>query len=444
MTQRLFGTDGVRGVAGRWPLTAGFVEKMGRVAGRVLDGSGRGRRLVFMVRDTRASGPALSRALAKGLVKAGYTVRDGGVLPTPAVAALLPRLRARAGVVISASHNPSEFNGIKFFGPDGTKLSDDLERAIEAGLAGDGSLPTARGGRLAPHRAAAGDYLSFLKSTWPRGASLRGLTVALDGANGSTSFVAGTLLRSLGATVLPFFTRPDGRNINRGCGAVHPERLAAALRRHKAHVGVAFDGDGDRAIFVDEAGRVRDGDAVLLVAARHWKLSGRLKKNLAVVTVMANLGLRRALDALGIDTVETSVGDKYVWRAMAETGAVLGGEQSGHTIFADYLPTGDGLLTALQTLGVMAATGRPLSALSALSVRYPQVILNVKVREKKPLESLNGFMDKVKEIQRRYGPTGRVLVRYSGTEPLLRIMIEGTDADVINRDARLLASHVKV
>lgn len=442
---KLFGTDGIRGVAGEYPLTPDFVARLGRVAGHVLGKhSGARKRVVMVVRDTRASGASLQRSLTQGLAAAGMGVADGGVLPTPAVAALVPRKKFAAGAVISASHNPAEFNGIKFFGPEGTKLSEALEQAVEAGLLAEAEPPASKKKGKAEKFASAGrDYLAFLRSTWPKGLSLKGFKIAVDCANGATGPVAASLFRSLGATVIVQSARPNGLNINKGCGALHPEALARVVKREGAHLGAAFDGDGDRAIFVDEEGVVRDGDYVLLAAGRHLKERGRLKKNLVVVTVMANLGLRRALASLGIDLLETAVGDKYVWQGLEKTGAVLGGEQSGHIIFREFLPSGDGLLTALQMLAVLKESGRPLSALSSLVVRYPQVLVNVKMKERTPLEDVGAYQAALKKVQAELGTAGRVLVRYSGTEPLLRIMVEGPDMPSIQAHAEALAAAVR-
>lgn len=443
MADRLFGTDGIRGIAGRWPLVPDFVRRIGLGAGRVLSRGRRGRSgSILVIRDTRRSGPWIQKALADGLGRAGFRVLDGGVLPTPAAAALVPRYGFAAGAVISASHNPAAFNGIKFFGPKGTKLPDGTERAMEREILSAGRVPAGRGGS-GPFIRARRDYLDFLRSAWPKGLDLRGFSLALDCANGATSFLAAPLFRSLGARVYVLSARPDGLNINRNCGALHPEALSREVLRRRASLGVAFDGDGDRAMFVDEEGRVKNGDAVLLAAARHLKARGRLRNNTVAVTVMANLGLYRALEALDIRALETAVGDRWVWEGMVKSGAVLGGEQSGHIIFREFLPTGDGLLTALQVLAVVRSAGRPFSALTSLVTTYPQVLKNVEVREKKPLEKLPGFQRVSREVGEALGKTGRVLVRYSGTEPLLRIMVEGPDLKTIQAHADALAKAVR-
>lgn len=441
---KLFGTDGVRGLAGKGPLAPAFVRRLGWATATVLARREPARpKTLFVVRDTRASGPALTRALAEGLGAAGYSVLDGGVLPTPAVAALLPSLPAAAGAVISASHNPAPYNGVKLFGPGGQKCEEGWESDIESLALSNQPMPSPRA-RIRPLADAGARYRRFLLSTWPGKASLKDVPVVLDCAHGATSVVAPQVFRALGARVTVVSASPNGKNINRGCGALHPENLAAVVRRTGARFGVAFDGDGDRAIFVDEAGHPRDGDAVLLAAARHLKAQGRLKKNTVVVTVMSNLGLLRALDALGFQSEMTAVGDKYVWQGMRKTGAVLGGEPSGHVIFRDFLSTGDGLLTALQVAALLVETGRGFSALTSLAVHYPQVLLNVTVKERRPFDKIPGFNAALDKVNRALGETGRTLVRYSGTEPLLRVMVEGPDRNVIQAHAETLARAAQV
>ncbi|HRY29625.1 MAG TPA: phosphoglucosamine mutase [Elusimicrobiota bacterium] len=444
--RKLFGTDGIRGVAGTWPLTPEFVRRLGVVAAKKMRGLS-GKPACLVVRDTRRSGPGLQKALTRGLSAGGLRVYDGGVLPTPAVSALVPRHGFCAGAVLSASHNPAEFNGIKFFGPSGTKLPDALELAMERELPVSpgrmGAVSVPAGSAASSFIRAEDEYLGFLRSAWPLKSDLSGLRLVMDGANGATHRVAGRLFRSLGAEVSALAVSPNGWNINRDCGTLHPQRLAREVLRRRAHVGVAFDGDGDRAMFVDERGRVCDGDAVLLVTSRALKARGRLKKNLVAITVMSNLGLKRAFSALDIDIVETPVGDRYVWQALRDTGAVLGGEPSGHVIFREFLPTGDGLLTALQVLAVLRSSGSPLSALTSLFVRYPQVLVNVKVREKRPLESVRPFWGDVQTVKKSLGEDGRIFVRYSGTEPLLRIMMEGPSQDRIRGYADSLVASAR-
>jgi phosphoglucosamine mutase len=439
---RLFGTDGVRGVAGRWPLTPDFVERLGFFAGEAFAATDK-RKAVLVVRDTRASGASLQAALARGLRRAGLEVADGGVLPTASVAVLAPRYGFAGGAVISASHNPAAFNGIKFFDATGRKLKEEAEDAVEAGARSTRDLPAPRGGAAPLEGARASkDFLDFLKGTIP-GLDLAGFPMVVDAANGAASAVGPALFRSLGARVTVINAAPDGKNINRKCGALHPEALARAVRRERAALGIAFDGDADRAIFVDESGAVRDGESALLVCARHMKLRGRLKNDVVVSTVMSNLGFKRAVESLGLRYEETPVGDKYVADALVRSGGVLGGEPSGHVIFREFLGTGDGLLTALQVLRVLRETGRPFSALAALAVKLPQILLNVTVKERKPLEAMNGFSAALKKAEALLAGQGRVFVRYSGTEPLLRIMVEGPDRATVDSLARGLAVEAK-
>jgi phosphoglucosamine mutase len=436
---RLFGTDGVRGVAGEWPLTPAFVERLGFFAGEAFAETDR-KKAVLIVRDTRASGEELQRALAAGFRRAGLAVADGGVLPTAAVAILAPKYGFAGGAVLSASHNPAEFNGVKLFNAAGRKLDEALEDRVESGARSDRALPAAGPVAPAPEGAKAGaDYIDFLKDSVP-GLSLTGLSLVVDCANGAASVVGPALLRSLGAKVAALSASPDGKNINEKCGALHPEALAREVKRSGAALGVAFDGDADRAIFVDETGAVRDGETALLTAARRLKAAGRLKNNLVVSTVMANLGFKRAMDALGIKMEETPVGDKHVAEALERTGGVLGGEPSGHVIFREFLGTGDGLLTALQVLAALRESGRTLSALAALAVKLPQVTLNVPVRERIPLEKMAGFSPALEKARKTLGDAGRVFVRYSGTEPLLRVMVEGPDQAGVESLAKGLAA----
>ncbi len=451
--KRLFGTDGIRGVAGEWPLVSGFVRRLGQFAGQALGRHVNGQRSILVVRDTRQSGPSLQEALSQGLHEAGFDVIDGGVLPTPSVPALIQSRSLTAGAVISASHNPAQFNGIKFFNGTGTKLKEEMEIEIERKVLQDDkdsqvkSLQKKNGHsrtRFAKvDKSVSSEYVKFLLRTWPQNMNLHGFRLVLDCANGAASFIAKSLFSALGADVFILSAKPNGRNINLGCGALHTEKLAEEVKRRKAHLGVAFDGDCDRAIFVDEQGRKQDGDSVLLLAARFLKAQGCLTKNTVVVTIMTNLGLIRALDALDIQTVQTPVGDKYVWEALEKTGAVLGGESSGHIIFRDYLSTGDGFLTALQVLRILRASNSPFSSLASLAVHYPQILVNVPMREKKPVSAITGFDQKRKEIEGVLGKAGRVLIRHSGTEPLLRIMVEGPDSAQVREYADTLAEIVK-
>ncbi len=453
----LFGTDGIRGRAGRGALAPRAVARIAQAVGQLLrkdpailsskaprgfeklraDGPGRGR--VLIGRDTRASGPSIERALAAGFAAAGVGVVRAGVLSTPGVAALTRAWGCALGAVISASHNPAHDNGIKFFSPQGLKMPDGAEEAIELLLV-DGELPTRRGAPAPLTRKPLDDYLDILA---PFGPSLKGLTLAVDCAHGASSATARPLLERLGARVIVVNASPDGRNINAGCGALHPEKIARVVRREKADLGVAFDGDADRAIFVDETGEVRDGDHVLAVCGTHLDERRRLPRRTVVSTVMANFGLGRALAARGIRLLRARVGDRYVAEEMLRAGAVLGGEQSGHMLFFDASPAGDGLLTTLRVLGVMAERGEPLSRLSRILVKYPQTLLNVPVTRKPPLEEAGGVPKAVASAEKVLGADGRILVRYSGTEPLCRVMVEGPRAGMVRRLARAVADAVR-
>ena len=424
---RLFGTDGVRGTAGRYPLDRDTVARLGAALVRVLAPPD-GRPLRILVgRDTRESGPAIERALARGAGAAGASLTSAGVIPTPAVSFLTASVGFDAGVVISASHNPFEDNGIKIFSSRGEKLADETERAIEA-LVADCEWPTPDLAAPAPASSdLSGAYLAHLRSAMRDAPRLGRLRLAIDSANGATWAVGPRLFRDLDFDVTVMNAEPDGRNINRACGSTHPGPLAAVVVGGGHRLGVAFDGDGDRAIFVDRAGRVVDGDAVLLMCARELKAAGRLPGDLVVATVMSNLGLELALRDAGIRLARCPVGDKYVREEMVSRGASLGGEQSGHIIFSEYLSTGDGLLTALQVVGVMMRTGRELADLASELVTCPQVLVNVRVKEKRALEETPEVREAMACVEQRLGEEGRLLVRYSGTEPLLRIMIEGRD-----------------
>ncbi len=435
---RLFGTDGVRGVYGR-ELTDELAFALGRALVTVLARSG-DRRAIVIGRDTRASGEPLERALAAGIRAAGADVILAGVVPTPAVAFLTVDLGAGAGAVISASHNPPEDNGIKFFGPFGYKLSDELEAEIEAEV--ERGAPAAVGGEGTVREApgALERYVGHLMGAAE--ARLDGMRVVVDCANGAASAVAPEVLRRLGAEVYPIFDAPDGRNINVGCGALHPEVVANAVRTAGADAGVAHDGDADRALFADAQGRVIDGDQVLAACALAMKQEGRLPRDLVVTTVMANLGLRRAMEAAGIEVVQTRVGDRYVLEEMLARGAALGGEQSGHVVFAEHATTGDGILTAVRFLSLAARTGRSVAELAAAMPRYPQVLENVRVAHKEGLEGSEEVRAAVAEAERSLDGRGRVLVRASGTEPLVRVMVEAESEDRARAIARGLAEVV--
>jgi phosphoglucosamine mutase len=416
---------------------------LGAALVRVLSASsGRAPRLV-VGRDTRESGPSIEQALARGACAAGASVTSAGVIPTPAVSFVTASMGFDAGVVISASHNPFEDNGIKVFSDSGEKLPDETERGIEA-LVGDASwvAPDERGPAV-ERRDVRETYLAHLRRALPEPGRLGRVRLAIDAANGATSVVAPTLFRALGFDVTVLHAEPDGRNINRECGSTHPAPLASAVVDGGHRLGVAFDGDGDRAIFVDHTGRIVDGDAVLLMCARHLRNAGRLPGDVVVATVMSNIGLELGLRESGIRLARCPVGDKYVRDEMVSLGAALGGEQSGHVIFTEYLSTGDGLLTALQVLGVMADTGRELAELASALVTYPQVLVNVKVKEKRALDGVPEVAEAMAGVEARLAGRGRLLVRYSGTEPLLRIMIEGQDQREIQAWAGEIADCVR-
>jgi phosphoglucosamine mutase len=437
---RLFGTDGIRGIANQEPLTPELAHRVGReLVATLMNELGRSRLRLVIGRDTRLSGPMLEAALVAGALSAGAECRTVGVLPTPAIAILTRQLEADGGVVLSASHNPFEDNGIKIFSSEGTKFPDEWEAEIEARLAAPDSAPRPSGGqvgRLIPYERAEADYIRFLTACF--GLDLRGLTLVLDCAHGATYRVAPRLFRALGARVLTAGARPDGTNINRRSGALTPEGLQKRVRASGADVGFAFDGDGDRVIAVDETGEVRDGDYLLAICARYLKAHGLLRGDRIVTTVMANLGLDRSLAEVGIGLVKTRVGDRYVLEEMKNRGANLGGEQSGHLIFLDHAPAGDGLLSALQLLMVLGAEGKTLSALSRCLAKVPQVLLNVQVREKPPVERIPGLEARIRELESAMNAAGRILVRYSGTESLARVMVEGDDQAVITSMAREL------
>ena len=446
---RLFGTDGVRGVANVPPLTPELTCRLGRIAAACLtEGrpSNRRRPALLIARDTRVSGPLLEQALVAGVLSVGVDALVAGVLPTPAVAALTPALGAAGGVVLSASHNPFEDNGIKLFSAEGDKLPDAWEEETESRLQSgwDGPRPTGAGlGRLRPVRGAERRYLDGLRASLPPGFTLAGRRIVLDCAHGATYRVGPRLLRSLGAEVLTLGTRPNGTNINRGGGALHPEALQARVRATPGAIGLALDGDGDRLIVVDESGAVRDGDHVLAVCARALLGRGALRGGVVVSTVMANLGLERALSALGIGMARAAVGDRYVLEEMRRLGANLGGEQSGHVIFLDHARTGDGLLTALQLLRVVEEAGQPLSALAGQVEKCPQVLLNVRVRAMPPLQELHRVAETLARWERTLDGRGRLLVRYSGTESLARVMVEGDEQTSIEAAAREIAAAIQ-
>jgi phosphoglucosamine mutase len=445
---RLFGTDGVRGTAGTYPLDPPTVRRLGAAlvrAYRVSPGAEPRATAprVLIGRDTRESGRWIARELAFGVSGEGAAVTSAGIVPTPAVAYLTRADGYDLGLVISASHNPYEDNGIKVFSGRGEKFTERVEREVEAIVADTGWDVAAGEPPDVVDEDLVGPYLDHLRAVFPDAGKLGALEVALDCANGATTSVAPELFASLGFRTSLIGNQPDGRNINLHCGSTHPEALARTVVERGCALGVAFDGDGDRAIFVDAGGRIVDGDAVLLMCARQLQREGRLKGGAIVATVMSNLGLERALQQSRIGLVRFAVGDKYVMEEMLARGLSLGGEQSGHVIFSEYLFTGDGLCTALNVLRTIALTGRTLGELASDLVTYPQVLVNVRVREKVDLNTVPPVADAITRVEARAAGQGRVVIRYSGTEPLLRVMIEGQREDEIRAWADEIVAAVR-
>ncbi|HEX5473564.1 MAG TPA: phosphoglucosamine mutase [Vicinamibacterales bacterium] len=446
MSEHLFGTDGVRGTAGQYPLDHETVARLGAALVRAMRLSGNdaaSRPLRFFVgRDTRESGEWLERELGRGVHAEGGAITTAGVIPTPAVAYVTRALGYDAGLVISASHNPFADNGIKVFSGRGEKFTETLERQVEDIIA-DRRWSVPDNGLPPVDRTDVIDaYIAHARLAFPAPERLGRFKVAIDCANGATTTVAPALFQQLGYDVTVLSAEPDGRNINLGCGSTHPERLATVVREGGHRMGIAFDGDGDRAIFVDAAGRIVDGDAVMLICARHMQAQHRLSRDAVVATVMSNIGLEIALRESGIDLVRCPVGDKYVMEEMLKRGLSIGGEQSGHVIFSEHLFTGDGIVTALSVLRVMADTGRELGDLAGQLVAYPQVLVNVRVRTKTDLRSVPAIAAAMARVEQQLAGQGRLLVRYSGTEPLVRVMIEGRDQQEIQAWAREIADAV--
>ena len=427
-TRKYFGTDGIRGRANTAPMTADVALRLGMAAAMQFR-RGDHRHRVVIGKDTRLSGYMIEPALTSGFVSMGMDVVLVGPMPTPAVAMLTRSLRADLGVMISASHNPFEDNGIKLFGPDGYKLSDKVEIEIEAGMDSDlvDALAPASGlGRARRLDDARGRYTEYVKQTFPRGLRLDGLKVVIDCANGAAYKVAPEVLWELGAEIVPIGVSPDGTNINAGCGSTHLETLQAATVAHGADIGIALDGDADRVLVCDEAGTIVDGDQIMGLIAQDWHLTGRLKGGGVVATVMSNLGLERFMNGMGLDLKRARVGDRYVAEAMRAEQYNLGGEQSGHLIFDDYATTGDGLIAALQILAVLVSGGKPASEMFNLFTPLPQVLKNVRFNGGAPLEA-ETVKTAIRDGEQRLGNNGRVLIRKSGTEPLIRVMAEGDD-----------------
>jgi phosphoglucosamine mutase len=430
-SQRLFGTDGVRGEANVYPMTAEVAMQLGRALAYLIR-NGTHQHRVIIGKDTRLSGYMIEQALAAGITSMGVDVWLTGPLPTPGISNLTTSMRADAGAVISASHNPYQDNGIKFFWRDGFKLPDETEAKIEELLSSgtiDNIRPTAdKIGRAFRLEDARGRYIVFLKATFPRELTLEGLTIVVDCANGAAYKTAPSVLEELGAKVIALGVSPDGKNINEKCGALHPEGLARAVVQHGAHLGLALDGDADRLIVVDEKGKVVDGDAIMAICTGELVAREQLKKKTLVATVMSNIGLERAVARWGVKVARTRVGDRYVVEEMRKHGYNLGGEQSGHLLFLDHATTGDGTLAALQLLAVMCRQGKPLSELTKIFEPVPQTLVNVVVKQKRELGELPEVMKVIHGVEQKLGSEGRVLVRFSGTEPKVRILIEGENA----------------
>ncbi|MBN2645213.1 MAG: phosphoglucosamine mutase [Desulfuromonadaceae bacterium] len=443
--KKFFGTDGVRGVANIEPMTAETAMRLGRAIA-YLSKEGDKRRRIVIGKDTRLSGYMIENALAAGICSMGVDVQLVGPLPTPGIAFITSSMRADAGVVISASHNPYQDNGIKFFSADGLKLPDEVELKMEQLISSeelDLLRPTAAEvGRAFRIEDATGRYIVFLKNTFPRELDLRGMRIVLDCANGAAYKVAPAVFEELGAEVITLGVSPNGTNINAGCGSLYPQQLAKTVREYRADVGIALDGDADRVIFVDELGREIDGDHVMAICARDLAERGELAHNTLVTTVMSNMGLDLAMKKIGVKVVKTAVGDRYVVEEMLRGGYNFGGEQSGHMVFFDSNTTGDGTLSALQVLAVMRRSKQPLSKLAQVMTALPQVLVNVRVREKKELNQVEPLKQLVAACEERLADRGRLLIRYSGTEPLLRIMLEGPSQEEVQSLADEIADGV--
>jgi phosphoglucosamine mutase len=451
--RKLFGTDGVRGIANIEPVTAETALKLGRAAAHVFGIAGGNshdladRRKIVIGKDTRLSGYMLENAMVAGITSLGVDVLIIGPLPTPGVAYITRSLRADAGIVLSASHNPYEDNGIKFFRHDGYKLDDDVEKRIED-IVFSGEIenirPTAtRIGKAFRIDDALGRYVEFAKQSFPRGRTLDALRIAVDCANGAAYKSTPCILRELGADVHVVNDAPNGTNINANCGSTHPSEIQKAVKETQAHVGITHDGDADRVLLCDEHGELVDGDEIMAIAALDFLKKGRLAGNTLVATVMSNFGLDETLAAEAGKVIRTKVGDRYVIETMMREGLNVGGEQSGHMIFRDYATTGDGIVSALQVLRIMIETGKPLSELKKVLKKYPQAQRNLKVREKPALDTLGHVQSLLRETEQHLNGKGRVLLRYSGTEPKIRLLIEGRDELIINGHADRIATAIQ-
>jgi phosphoglucosamine mutase len=445
-TKQLFGTDGVRGLPGEFPLDDATLDRMGMALGEYVSSHGRipdDRPRVLIGRDTRESGPHIAERIARGLAAAGVEPISAGVLTTPGVAWLVSREGFAAGVVISASHNPYHDNGVKLISASGMKFPDAVEAELERFILSSNEAAEERiAMQLHDNEKIDDDYLEGLRAAMLPGADLTGMKIVMDCANGASSNLAPRLFRSLGAEVIAMGNTPDGKNINSGCGSLHPEKMQARVADTGSAMGVAFDGDADRAVFASKSGRLVDGDGVLLVLGRYLKSAGKLKGDVIVGTTMANLGLERAFEKSGLKLARTAVGDRYVLEEMLRIGANLGGEQSGHVLFLDDATTGDGMLTAVKMASVIALAG-PLDDLIADMKIFPQKIVNVKVKSKPPLDSLPEVSRELAAAETALGASGRVVLRYSGTEPLARVMVEAEHEDDVRRWTDSLANALR-
>ena len=443
---KLFGTDGIRGIANEHPMTTEIALNVGRAIAYLSKRKGHTARIIIG-KDTRLSGDMFESAIISGICSMGVNAISVGVMPTPGIAFLTHNMRADAGIVISASHNPSQDNGIKFFNNEGFKLSDEKENQIEELIFAnnmDKLHPVPKElGKLSRLDDAAGRYIDFLKSTFPQEINPEGMKVVIDCGHGATYRVAPKVFAELGVEVTTLFNQPDGKNINLNCGSQHTEALAAEVLRQKADVGFAFDGDGDRVIAVDDTGNVLTGDRILAVCSAILKKEGKLKNNFVVRTVMSNLGLSVAFQKLGIDSVFAQVGDRFVLEEMLTRGAIIGGEDSGHLIFLKYHTTGDGLITALQVLAAMKKEEKPLSELANIMTVFPQMLINIDVKKKPEIETMPKIMAAIKKSEKALGDKGRVLVRYSGTQNMCRVMVEGPTKKETESHCHQIADVVK-
>lgn len=441
--RKLFGTDGIRGIVNEYPMTADMVMQIGKAIARVFINKA-GKHRILIGRDTRLSGTMIESALAAGICSMGVDVLSVSVLPTPAVAFLTVDRMTDAGIMISASHNPFQDNGLKIFSGDGLKLPDLTEEKIEK-LIGSYEITSTGSknkdvGQVIHVAGAEGTYIGYLKKTFPKSVSLRGLKIVLDCANGAGYRIAPIVFGKLGAEVIPIHAKPDGTNINLACGAMHPEVISSAVKKHRADIGIALDGDADRVIFSDEKGKSVDGDHIMAICALDMKERRRLKQNTVVATVMSNMGFDLAMQRAGIRVIKTQVGDRYILGTMLREGYNLGGEQSGHLIFLDHSPTGDGILSALQVLAIMKRKGKPLSELSKVMTTFPQVMVNVDVKTRKDLQAIPEIKQAIDHAEKKMKGKGRVLVRFSGTQLICRVMVEGPSKKEITELADAVAS----